>query len=156
MEILDGLKMYELAVPYPPSINRYYQNLKGSYKRRIRPEGLAFRSDVMDLVESGENDPDGLRPTNEPIDMNVMMFITAYPPDNRKRDIDNFQKALLDGLTHAGVYKDDSQIKALMVHMVSDEPKDGFGWVRVRLIEYGPAIFEALESIFKPREGAFR
>jgi hypothetical protein len=29
--------------------------------------------------------------------------ILLYPPDNRRRDIDNYTKGLFDALTHAGV-----------------------------------------------------
>lgn len=36
-------------------------------------------------------------------------------PDRRIRDLDNIKKALLDSLTHAGVYKDDFQIDDLRV-----------------------------------------
>ena len=37
------------------------------------------------------------------------------PPDNRRRDIDNVQKALLDALQHGGAYADDSQIVRLSI-----------------------------------------
>ena len=38
-----------------------------------------------------------------------------YPPDARRRDIDNYNKALCDALTHAGVWEDDSQAKRMLV-----------------------------------------
>lgn len=41
--------------------------------------------------------------------------IEVYPPDRRKRDIDNVCKATLDALAKAGVYQDDSQIDILVV-----------------------------------------
>jgi crossover junction endodeoxyribonuclease RusA len=36
-------------------------------------------------------------------------------PDKRRRDLDNILKALLDGLTHSGVWGDDSQVVDLRI-----------------------------------------
>ncbi len=36
-------------------------------------------------------------------------------PSNRIRDLDNYNKALFDALTHAGVWEDDSQVKRMLV-----------------------------------------
>ena len=41
--------------------------------------------------------------------------IEVYPPDRRKRDIDNVCIATLDALAKAGVYQDDSQIDVLLI-----------------------------------------
>ena len=41
--------------------------------------------------------------------------LTAYPPDRRRRDIDNLAKSVLDAMQHAGVYQDDSQIDRLTI-----------------------------------------
>lgn len=41
-----------------------------------------------------------------------------YPPDNRKRDLDNALKVLFDSFEMAGVYEDDSQIKELHAKMM--------------------------------------
>ena len=43
------------------------------------------------------------------------MEVYLYPPDNRKRDVDNVLKPLLDALEHAGTYENDSQIDKLCV-----------------------------------------
>lgn len=45
----------------------------------------------------------------------VAVTITLHAPDKRIRDIDNYIKATLDALTHAGVWKDDSQVARLTV-----------------------------------------
>lgn len=41
--------------------------------------------------------------------------VTVCPPDNRRRDLDNVQKALLDALAKGGAYRDDCQIDRLVV-----------------------------------------
>lgn len=41
-----------------------------------------------------------------------------YPPDNRKRDLDNALKVLLDSFERAGVYENDSQIKEIHATMM--------------------------------------
>lgn len=40
----------------------------------------------------------------------LMVEIIVYPPDRRKRDIDNIKKALFDALQYAGLYEDDYKI----------------------------------------------
>lgn len=46
-------------------------------------------------------------------DKRIRMEVVAYPPDKRRRDLDNLGKSLLDSLQHAGLYQDDSQIDYL-------------------------------------------
>jgi crossover junction endodeoxyribonuclease RusA len=45
--------------------------------------------------------------------------IDVFPPDRRRRDVDNVQKALLDALAHGGAYHDDSQINRLSIERQS-------------------------------------
>ena len=56
----------------------------------------------------------------------------AYPPDRRRRDLDNLLKCTQDSLAHAGVYEDDSQIDVLVVVRCNPVPS---GRVTVRLQE---------------------
>lgn len=45
-----------------------------------------------------------------PLTGDLAVSITLHPPDNRRRDTNNFAgKALFDALTFAGVWEDDSQ-----------------------------------------------
>lgn len=45
----------------------------------------------------------------------LSLHISVYPPDKRKRDIDNITKCLLDSLEEAKVFSDDSQIDHLTI-----------------------------------------
>ena len=49
--------------------------------------------------------------------------VRAYPPDRRKRDIDNIQKPLLDALEKGKAFYNDCQIKHLTTVML--EPVRG-------------------------------
>jgi len=50
--------------------------------------------------------------------------LTAYPPDRRRRDLDNILKATLDSLTYAEVIEDDSQFDRICIERRSPV-KDG-------------------------------
>lgn len=82
--------------------------------RYVDSKGKFFRKIVGEIVAT-ENLP--------PIEGRIAMFISLYPPDKRKRDIDNVLKALLDALQHAGCYEDDSQLDDLRI--VRCEPRKG-------------------------------
>jgi crossover junction endodeoxyribonuclease RusA len=49
----------------------------------------------------------------------LAVHVALYPPDKRKRDIDNVLKSLLDACEHAGCYENDSQIDEL--HIIRKE-----------------------------------
>jgi crossover junction endodeoxyribonuclease RusA len=96
--------MLNLTLPYPPSTNRYYRNVRG--RTLISRDGREYRTRAM-LAVSG----DGRKPPN---DGRIALCMDAFPPDRRRRDLDNLQKPLLDAMEHAGVYEDDSQIDLLL------------------------------------------
>ena len=96
--------MLELELPYPPSVNHYFRMV--GRRVLISREGRAFRTRVCSTLAAM-----GVRP----MDGRLALEIEVYPPDNRRRDIDNVQKALLDALEHGGAYWDDSQVVRLTI-----------------------------------------
>lgn len=91
-----------ITLPWPPSVNHYWQrNRNGSV--RVSAAGVAFRLQVMSLYN-------GPAMTGR-----LAVVVDLYPPDKRRRDVDNSMKAALDALAHAGVYEDDSQIDDLHI-----------------------------------------
>ena len=94
-----------ITLPWPPSINHYYRNV-GS-RTLISREGRTFRRHVCGLLSEHGS-------AHLPIEGRLAVSILVFPPDRRRRDIDNIQKPVLDALQHAGMYRDDSQIDLLI------------------------------------------
>jgi len=95
------------VLPYPPSVNRYYRTYQG--RMLISREGRQYRSDVQ-LALLGSPTVAG----------RCSVEIHVWPPDRRKRDLDNVLKATLDALEHAGAIEDDGLIDELRI--VREEP----------------------------------
>jgi Holliday junction resolvase RusA-like endonuclease len=96
--------MLQFELPYPPSINHYWRRVWS--RTLISREGRRFRHNVVAILAAMN-----IEPMTGPLQVDVEVF----PPDNRRRDIDNVQKALLDALEHGGAYGDDSQIMKLSI-----------------------------------------
>lgn len=96
--------MIELTLPYPPSINHYWRHV--GPRVLISRHGRQFRERVCEILARS-----GFQPLVGPL----VLSVDVYPPDNRRRDLDNLQKALLDALQHGGLYADDSQIVKLVL-----------------------------------------
>lgn len=93
-----------LELPYPPSINHYWRRV--GWRTLISREGRRYRKDVIARLAARRAPP---------LTGRLAVQLTVFPPDNRRRDLDNLQKALFDALQRAGVYVDDSQIDDLHV-----------------------------------------
>lgn len=102
----------KLILPFPPSVNTYWRAPnKGPLKGRhlISADGRKYQSAACAaIIEQLRRLP---KPSTEPAAVEILLF----PPDARRRDIDNYNKALFDALTHAGVWEDDSQVKRMLV-----------------------------------------
>ena len=102
--------MLILTLPWVLSLNGFYRVVGRSLK--ISKEGRANRK----LIVASTLDQLGGKP--EPLAGDLAVNVRIHPPDRRRRDIDNIFKGLLDSLTHAGVWEDDSQIKHLEADML--------------------------------------
>jgi len=107
----------ELELPWPPTINNYF-GYHGS-RRFVAKRGKDFREHVGILCMGKDLQVGRLK-----------LYIEAYVPDKRKRDLDNVLKALLDALQHGGLFKDDSQIDDL--HIVRKEAVED-GLIKITL-----------------------
>ena len=111
--------MIELELPFPPSVNHYYRRVGA--RTLISREGRKFREKVCALLAAMRVGP---------ITGALRVEIEVYPPDRRRRDIDNLQKGLLDALEHGGAYRDDNQIVKLTIERRECVP-DGRTIVRI-------------------------
>jgi crossover junction endodeoxyribonuclease RusA len=109
-----------LELPWPPSVNHYYRHI--GPRILISREGRKYRERVSAILRSMRI---------EPMNGDLQMSVQFFPPDQRRRDLDNLQKGLWDSLQHGGVYRDDSQIKDFEGHM--GEPDRPNGKIIVRL-----------------------
>lgn len=102
--------MLQFNLPYPPTINNYYK--KWNNRIVISPKGKAYRELLRSTLwgRLGNVDSVAKKPVGLTFLGDVMVEIVIYPPDKRKRDMDNIKKALFDSLQHAGLFKDDYQI----------------------------------------------
>ena len=110
----------ELELPWPPSVNHYYRHV-GS-KVLISRDGRGYRERIVNKLKL-----ENITTFSGPVEL----FIELYPPDGRRRDVDNSLKCLLDTFTHGGLYRDDSQIFKLTVIKRDPMPPDGMAYVRI-------------------------
>lgn len=117
-----------LHLPWPPTVNSYYKVTRYGQRyldRKVR----AFRDMVAESVH--EQMPGVM------LDESIYMEVYLFPPDRRKRDLDNYMKGLLDAITESGLWEDDSLIDQLHIYR-GEIVKDGS--VRVELSDAGPII----------------
>ena len=117
-----------LYVPFPPTINSYYKMTRMG-QRYLDKSVREFRDTV---AESVNQQCPGLK-----LDVPLFMEVYLFMPDRRKRDVDNYMKGLLDALTEAGLWEDDSLVDQL--HIYRGEVVKG-GLVRVEISEAGPIM----------------
>ena len=97
--------MLIIELPFPNSTNTHWRHARG--RTYVSPKGVEFRNKVAEIIKQrGDKAPAGR------LEIGVML----YPPDKRKRDIDNYgAKSLLDALTYSGLIEDDSLIDRLVI-----------------------------------------
>jgi crossover junction endodeoxyribonuclease RusA len=101
---LEARLMLELELPFPPSTNRLWRRVGA--RTLLSREGRAYRQAVCSILRER-----GVRPLGG----RLAAAVELYPPDRRRRDLDNALKGLLDALAHGGAYYDDSQIDHLTI-----------------------------------------
>ena len=101
----------DFTLPFPPSVNRLWRNIGN--RTILSREAREYRQTVKEILDYERFDT-----LHGPLAVTIHVF----PPDRRRRDIDNLQKALLDSLQHAGAFVDDSQIERLSIERFGIHP----------------------------------
>ncbi len=112
-----------LTLPWPPSNNTYFRNVGG--KVLISARGRQYRKQVANVVFIQRARHMAGR---------FAVLMDAYPPDRRARDLDNLPKAVLDSITHAGIWQDDALVDDLRIRRM-DVVKGGRFVVRITVLE---------------------
>jgi len=116
-----------LTLPLPPSVNNYYGVTAPAAHRvikYIKPAGKKYMEDVNNYIRTNGFNIQA----NIPLKVEVLINF----PTNHKTDLDNRMKCLLDSLTKAEVWEDDSLIDDLhIVRGVTSKP----GGVIVKISE---------------------
>jgi crossover junction endodeoxyribonuclease RusA len=94
----------------------------------ISAAGRAYRETVAGYVMEAR--------TGAALRGRLMVTLDVFPPDRRRRDLDNTAKCLLDALTKCGVWGDDEQIDSLHIRR---QPVEQGGRVLVQVQEVAVA-----------------
>lgn len=116
----------KLELPWAPSVGMYWRPFAiptgarcpacGQPSGRSRPvmtltkDARMYRSDVASAIRKQLGGA-RIQPYRTPVQVDLEL----RAPDRRRRDVDNFCKGVLDALTHAGIWVDDSQIDQLNI-----------------------------------------
>lgn len=106
------IQQIELTLPFPPSVNTYWRHVdKGNYVQTlISADGRKFKKLASDAARR-----QFMAMACAAFRSPVSVKIRFYPPDKRVRDLDNYLKALLDAITEAGIWVDDSLVHELVL-----------------------------------------
>jgi crossover junction endodeoxyribonuclease RusA len=123
-----------IRLPWPPSVNHYLKKTSKSVRRS--PKTVKYLNAVWYIVKKEKVESFG----NSPLSVSIH----AYPPDRKKRDLDNIAKVPLDALERAGVYLNDHQVEQLSLYKMN--PKKG-GEIIVTIRKVTLTEKEILESL---------
>lgn len=100
-----------IELPWPPTVNTYFTVARG--RKILSSKGRKYKKDIVARFSS-----------KSPLTGRLKVELLAYPPDKRKRDLDNLVKAVLDALDESNIFEDDSQIDDLRI-IRKEKVKDG-------------------------------
>lgn len=106
IRIVEVSRAIRLELPFPPTTNNLTAVVRG--RKILSAEGRAYYALVRGLLLAA-------RTPRAPAGVQLAVEMDVYPPDRRRRDIANLEKASIDGVVHAGIIADDSLIDRLVI-----------------------------------------
>lgn len=123
----EMMSKVNLVLPYPPSGNHMWK--RGAGRTYLTDKATSYYRQVWAAaVQQG---------ATINIDQHIVVECRLYPPDRRRRDLDNAWKVLSDGLTKAGVWQDDNLVRRLDLVWMDPEPG---GRVELTIAPHGERI----------------
>lgn len=97
---------YKFTLPWGPSVNTYRAIVRNRFI--TSKKGREYRASVIARMHQ-------LNLHGELLSGDLAIDVKLFPPTLRKYDVDNYLKPILDALTHAEFWGDDSQVVKLTV-----------------------------------------
>lgn len=109
---------------------RFYNGIRKKEKNCVK----IFKKVVSDYLLNDK--PSSLFPTNNQVYVSVVQFYTSYKKDYNKRDVDNIAKTILDILKENNFYKDDCQVRTLLVSKIVDlkRIRQNIGFIFIKVL----------------------
>lgn len=125
---------------------------KTSVNRYIRREESASVKKFKEVVSTHllNNRPPVSFPTSNSVFVAIIQFFTSTKKDYKTRDVDNMAKTVLDILEQNKFYKNDSQVRTLLVSKRVDlkNVPQNLGFIYVKVLEDGEDI-QVIEDLLK-------
>ncbi|MER2528720.1 MAG: RusA family crossover junction endodeoxyribonuclease [Candidatus Competibacter denitrificans] len=114
-----------LDFPLPPSANKIWR--RAGDRTVLSVPARRYRDAVAKIVfaERGKQGALAVARTGLylPLVGRLSVTLALVPAKNNRRDLDNCFKAVLDALTHAGLWRDDAQIDHLSIDRYPPDPQ---------------------------------
>lgn len=115
---------YRISLPWPPSVNSMWRCYRG--RNILSKAGREWFAAAAQLVQEQ---------WASTVQTPIRVEILVYPPDRRKRDIDNLAKPCLDALVKGMALADDSLVDMLSIER---RPSEKPGRVEIAILPLYP------------------
>lgn len=132
---------------------------KNSLDHYVRVKESKCVSDFKSAVKTQVKNfpPPKCFPTSKAVFVAIIQYFTSLKKDYKKRDVDNMAKTVLDVLSESNFYKDDSQVRTILVSKRVELNKipQNLGFIYIKTLEENEdikAIKEMLDETIKTYE----